>query len=422
MIKKHILAIILFIIATSMCACRSDNENISETLSENAINSEKETLSEEIETEYERMDQIEKGYDLPVDDSERNEATEDCKRIMNFISDIYEQADKGEASNVVLSDETVLEIQNKVAELGCPVRSTIQYSGMENYETFEDFLKQCMEGNSGSVIIYDIHLGGGVGRSKYIFDGTDMYVLNANSVWNQHNQPTVPYISYTRLKDWKYTAKGWFCYELCVPEPPAVTEIVDGSRLIRVQPLTDEQIYFTKKYVAGLGYQGNNLLCSNWDSEHLSDLDYNGIYEYLYRIKYQTRFDPEIYSNGIPKKEFESLIMEYLPVTADQLERYAVFDEENQTYAWARLGCSNYAPTYFGTSIPEVTGIKENEDGTITLTVDAVCEMILCDDAIITHELTIRTGENGKFQYLGNMIMNDGISHIPEYQYRFKKW
>lgn len=186
--------------------------------------------------------------------------------------------------------------------------------------------------------------------------------------------------------------------------------------------MTDEQIYFTKKYVAGLGYQGNNLLCSNWDSEHLSDLDYNGIYEYLYRIKYQTRFDPEIYSNGIPKKEFESLIMEYLPVTADQLERYAVFDEENQTYAWARLGCSNYAPTYFGTSIPEVTGIKENEDVTITLTVDAVCEMILCDDAIITHELTIRTGENGKFQYLGNMIMNDGISYIPEYQYRFKKW
>ena len=108
MIKKHILAIILFIIATSMCACGSDNENINETPSENAINSEKEILSEEIETEYEWVDQTEKGYDLPVNDSERNEATEDCKRIMHYISDIYEQADKGEASNVVLSDETVL--------------------------------------------------------------------------------------------------------------------------------------------------------------------------------------------------------------------------------------------------------------------------------------------------------------------------
>ena len=30
-------------------------------------------------------------------------------------------------------------------------------------------------------------------------------------------------------KEWKYTDKGWFCYELCVPEPPEVSEIVDGS-------------------------------------------------------------------------------------------------------------------------------------------------------------------------------------------------
>ncbi len=22
-----------------------------------------------------------------------------------------------------------------------------------------------------------------------------------------------------RIKEWKYTDKGWFCYELCVPEP-----------------------------------------------------------------------------------------------------------------------------------------------------------------------------------------------------------
>lgn len=112
------------------------------------------------------------------------------------------------------------------------------------------------------------------------------------------------------------------------------------------------------------------------------------MYEYLYRIKYQTRFDSENYSGGIPKDEFESLIMEFLPVTADQIEEYAVFDEGSQTYAWASLGCFNYAPTYFGTSIPEVTDIRENEDG--------------------------------KFQYLGNKILNDGISHIPEYQYRIK--
>ena len=165
----------------------------------------------------------------------------------------------------------------------------------------------------------------------------------------------------------------------------------------------------------------NNLLCSNWDTEHMEELDYNGMYEYLYAMKYQEKFNSENYPNGIPKEKFENLIMEYLPVTAEQIREYAVFDEENQTYYWVRLGCFNYAPTFFETSLPEVVDIKENEDGTVTLTVEAVCDMVICDDAVITHELTVRFAEDGSFQYLGNKILNDGIMQIPDYQYRIKE-
>ena len=89
----------------------------------------------------------------------------------------------------------------------------------------------------------------------------------------------------------------------------------------------------------GLGYQGQNLLCSNWNVENMSELDYNGMFEYLYGMKYGEKFNSEDYPNGIPKEEFESLIMEYLPITAERIREYAVFDEENQTYLWARLGC-----------------------------------------------------------------------------------
>ena len=113
--------------------------------------------------------------------------------------------------------------------------------------------------------------------------------------------------------------------------------------------------------------------------------------------------------------------MEYLPITAEQIREYAAFDEENQTYLWERLGCFNYAPTFFGTSLPEVVNIKENDDGTVTLTVEAVCDMVVCDDAVITHELTVRFAEDGSFQYWGNEILNDGIQDIPNYQYRIRK-
>lgn len=95
-----------------------------------------------------------------------------------------------------------------------------------------------------------------------------------------------------------------------------------------------------------------------------------------------------------------------------------MFDEESQTYVWARLGCLNYTPNSFGNSLPEVINIKENEDGSVTLTVEAVCDVVVCDDAVITHELTVKFADDGSFQYLGNVILDDGIKNIPDYQYR----
>ena len=417
--KKSILLIMVFLIGCFVCACGKEKSVVGETLVEDTeeVSSTEETKS----AEEEAAEQWEKGYGLPVDEQEEKEAANDCKKMMELIFDIYKDADKGTASNVVLNDETVLEMQKRLMETGCPVSTLVTYSNMENYESVDRFLEECTDGKSGSVVIYEIHGDGGIGRMKFIFDGTEMYVVSAGGIWNDNNKPGMSYISYTRIKEWKYTEKGWFGYELCVPEPPEVSEIMDGSCLIRIKPMTEEQREMSERCVRGLGYQGQNLLCSNWNVENMSELDYNGMFEYLYGMKYGEKFNSEDYPNGIPKEEFESLIMEYLPITAEQIREYAVFDEENQTYLWARLGCFNYAPTFFGTSLPEVVDIKENQDGTVTLTVEAVCDMVICDDAVITHELTVRFAEDGSFQYLGNEILNDGIMQIPDYQYRIKE-
>ena len=417
--KKSILLIMVFLIGCFICACGKEDSVAGESLVEDT---EEVFSTEETESaEEEAAEQWEKGYGLPVDEQEEKEAENDCRAMMEHIYEIYKEADKGTASNVVLTDETILELQKKLMETGYPIATLVTYLNMGNYESVDSFLEDCTAGESGSVVIYEIHDDGGIGRMKFIFDGTDMYVVSARSVWNENGKSGISYISYTRLKEWKYTDKGWFCYELCVPEPPEVSEIVDGSCLIRVKPMTEEQREMSERCVRGLGYQGQNILCSNWNAENMSELDYNGMFEYLYGMKYGEKFNSEDYPNGIPKEEFESLIMEYLPVTKEQIREYAVFDEENQTYYWARLGCFNYAPTFFGTSLPEVVNINENEDGTITLTVEAVCDMVICDDAVITHELTVRFAEDGSFQYLGNEILNDGIMHIPDYQYRIKE-
>lgn len=416
--KIYILLIMILLIDGSLSACEKHRveserqlvEGKGEITSTGELKSEKEEATQ----------QWEKGYNLAVDEQERQEAESDCKIMMELISDLYDRVDKEDASDIVLNDEMIHEMQKRIKEKGYPVISTKMYSDMENNERFEDFLKECLKGKSGSIVLYKLHSDGGIGRDKFIFDGRDMYLLSAIAIWNMEDNPGISDISYTRIKEWNYTDKGWFFYELYVPEPPEVTEIVVGTCLVRVKPRTKQQREMSEKYVQGLGYQGNNLLCSNWDTDHMENLDYNGMYEYLYAMKYKKAFPSEDYPNGIPKEEFESLIMEYLVVTAKQIQEYAVFDEKNQTYVWERLGCFNYAPTFFGTSVGEVTNVKENEDGTVTLTVDAVCDMVSWDDAIITHELTVRFADDGGFRYLGNKILDDRIKDIPNYQYRIE--
>ena len=387
------------------------------------------------EENYPSVIKAKRDYDLPVSAKERKAAEDDCGRMMELVSDIYGQVEREELSDVILSDEQVFQMQERLKERGVPVTTAVLYSDMENYGRAEYFLKACKRGKRGSLTIYRIRYDGGIGRSRFVFDGKDMYVLTANAVWGAGDKPKLSYISRAKIEEWDYTENGWFAYRVCVPEYPEVTEIVDGSCLVRVRPMEEELRELSEKCVREPGYSGNNLLCSDWDAEHMEELDYNGLYEYLYRMKRreertgqvefqmedyrkeQAEFPVEDYREGIGAEEFESLIMEYLPVTAEQIREYAVFDEKEQVYEWGYLRGGSYVLNFFETSLPEVTDVRENGDGTLTLTVHAVCDTVICDDAVIVHELTVRFAEDGGFQYLGNKILR-GAENIPEYQYR----
>ena len=52
----------------------------------------------------------------------------------------------------------------------------------------------------------------------------------------------------------------------------------------------------------------------------------------------------------------------------------------------------------------------------MTLTIDAVCSLVVCNDALMTHELTVRLLPDGQIQYLGNRIVRDMDGGRPEYK------
>ena len=419
---RKFLYLILFVMTLCVfcCSCSQKTNDVKKTSSQHEKklksvpnnNTKEDVISEE---------DLEKGYDLPVSAQENEEATRDSMQIMSGLEHIYRNADKGDSLNVVLDNKSICKMIKKIKQQGYSVTVSEDYSNMENYKRFSSFLAKAQEKQKGSGVIYEVHSEGSIGREKFIYDGKEMFLLASNASWDDNGKPIITFVSYTRIKKWRYSRKGWFCYELCVPEYPEVTEMVDGSCLIRIKPMSDNKRKLSRKCVRGLAYQGNNILCSNWDQEHMQKIDYNGLYEYLYAMKYKKKFNGKKYPSGIPKDQFEQLIMEYLPVSREDIEKYASYNEKKKTYDWMRLGWFNYAPTFFGTSIPEVTKIKHNSNGTVTLTVDAVCEMVLCNEAVITHELTVKFNKDGSFRYLGNKILNGGIKKIPEYQYRILK-
>ena len=419
---RKFLYLILFVMTLCVffCSCSQKTNDVKKTSSQHEKklksvpnnNTKEDVISEEA---------LEKGYDLPVSAQENEEATRDSMQIMSGLEHIYRNADKGDSLNVVLDNKSICKMIKKIKQQGYSVTVSEDYSNMENYKRFSSFLAKAQEKQKGSGVIYEVHSEGSIGRKKFIYDGKEMFLLASNASWDDNGKPIITFVSYTRIKKWRYSRKGWFCYELCVPEYPEVTEMVDGSCLIRIKPMSDNKRKLSRKCVRGLAYQGNNILCSNWDQEHMQKIDYNGLYEYLYTMKYKKKFNGKKYPSGIPKDQFEQLIMEYLPVSREDIEKYASYNEKKKTYDWMRLGCFNYAPNFFGTSIPEVTKIKHNSNGTVTLTVDAVCEMVLCNEAVITHELTVKFNKDGSFRYLGNKILNGGIKKIPEYQYRILK-
>ena len=419
---RKFLYLILFVMTLCVfcCSCSQKTNDVKKTSSQHEKklknvpnnNTKEDVISEE---------DLEKGYDLPVSAQENEEATRDSMQIMSGLEHIYRNADKGDSLNVVLDNKSICKMIKKIKQQGYSVTASEDYSNMENYKRFSSFLAKAQKKQKGSGVIYEVHSEGSIGREKFIYDGKEMFLLASNASWDDNGKPIITFVSYTRIKKWRYSRKGWFCYELCVPEYPEVTEMVDGSCLIRIKPMSDNKRKLSRKCVRGLAYQGNNILCSNWDQEHMQKIDYNGLYEYLYTMKYKKKFNGKKYPSGIPKDQFEQLIMEYLPVSREDIEKYASYNEKKKTYDWMRLGCFNYAPNFFGTSIPEVTKIKHNSNGTVTLTVDAVCEMVLCNEAVITHELTVKFNKDGSFRYLGNKILNGGIKKIPEYQYRILK-
>lgn len=357
-----------------------------------------------------------RGYNLPVDGTEREEAEQDCAAVLELTKEFWQDAqDEGG----VLTAEEAEAMAGVIAEQGDPVTTFDLYQNMKNYEVMDDFLEGCEGGQSGEAAEYEVYKDGSIGRKKFICDGEDLYVLSVTCSWRGEKQ-SIGEMTYTRAERWNYTDRGWFFYKLCTPGYPEVTEVLYSNAMLRVKPYEEECAEISRTCLEPIAYEGNNLLWSDWDPGNMDELDYNGLFQYLYELDSGEIFDSARYTEGIPAEEFESLMTRYLPVSPEQLREYASYDARSGIYEWIALGVGNRTKSVMDLSEPEVVDIEENEDGTVTLTVDAVSEGMM-DDAVLTHRLTVRFTDGGGIEFLKNEVEGDALERMPDYVYRIQE-
>ncbi|MBM6855077.1 hypothetical protein H6B11_13110 [Mediterraneibacter glycyrrhizinilyticus] len=365
----------------------------------------------------EKEEAVEKGYGIPVDDGKKADAQEDCAEMFQRIDEVCPEFMQDE--RLSLTEEEAQRAADAMGASGNPVSGTDVYRGMENYESMEEFLRDCEAGKEGGIVLYELYDDGEIGRKEFSCDGEDVYLF-AVSAYRKEGGAVLGDVSYSRIKTWSYTEKGWFFYELCAPEYPEVTEPIYSNAMMRVIPLKEEYVEITERFLEPIAYNGNNLFCTDWDKDHMQGIDYNGLFEYLYQVKTGDAFDKTRYENGIPGEEFENLMTVCLPVSAEQLREYASYESGEERYDWISLGVGNRTLGELTGSIPEVVDLEENSDGTLTLTVDAVCES-MADDEFLTHRLTVSLDGDGSVRYLSNQVEEEKKDALSEYVYRIQK-
>ena len=95
----------------------------------------------------------------------------------------------------------------------------------------------------------------------------------------------------------------------------------NGRGVIHIGSYDEQLASLAKDYITAVGYYGNNLFTTDWSEEDWGDLNFNDLFEFLYRAAYNTifeerlcKFEPEQLCYYIDRSQFEAVIDTYFDI------------------------------------------------------------------------------------------------------------
>lgn len=350
------------------------------------------------------------GIENEIKDKEfvQEEMVNKVLQILDECRDIYLAADKGEASNVVLGESVVHDMVEKAAESHIAVTCGSHDYNMLNYQSVHNVLLKAKNGESVETEFLEITTSGVFRYEKLEFNQGKMILSSVVAAFDESLQPVIRQKEKLQVYKWEYTEKGWLILEKALSK----NQEMDMHVFYRVLPLDEKSREITKRCIEPISYFCNNLFVTDWNESSLDEVEFNDLFEFLYQMETGRPLDENVYANELPKTEFESVIQKYFDISVSELEQYARYDAKSGMYPWYAIGKWNRIQQF--QPFPEVVKCIENEDGTISVYVDAVF-VEEGTDRSFGHVVTIREKENGEWVYLGNVIDWENAKSVPDY-------
>lgn len=263
-------------------------------------------------------------------------------------------------------------------------------TNMYNYQLFQSFYRNYTEGGERDYIcVYRVNRDASVTEMTFVYDDSRIQMIFNTAKFENHDWKFIA-TGIRDLKDMKLTQKGYFIY--------TYSNIIAHGGLkeyFRVSPLTDECRELTRKYVYGLSYVNYNMLVIDWDESNVSDILVPCMFDDIYRLYTGENLKPD--GGWIDADKYESVMLSMFPVTVTELRDKCDYNPEKDSYRYHVILGKQYPP--FG----EVVDYSYNDDGTVSLIVDAVWADKGSDIAF-RNTLTVKPEEDGTFKYMSNHI------------------
>ncbi len=334
---------------------------------------------------------------------------EDAISIAAVYRDIYDEAVE---ANTLGSLETLQSIVARLGENGYVAVDSENQVDMAGAEQVMEFCKAVNEKKSATLTIIVIK---DLGFRKFDLKTEDgsVNIVRGYYQYDQNgclqNRDTVRYPA----DIWRYTEEGYLIFEgSYFSDENFVLTLSDTSEhtALRVLPLDETCRELNRKYILPVGYEQNNIFLTDWNEEDFGDLDFYDIFDNFYPFLYGKAV-PYVADDNlgvgatyqIPEDVFENVITAHFKIDRETLRRKTTYFLDDATYGYRPRGF--YEVEYPDIPYPEVVSYTENEDGTITLIVNAVYPNGNTSVAY-SHRTVIRPLDGDCFRYVSNQMLS----------------